>query len=107
MRTLTASLTLALLAALATPAWAANLTLENRSNRSLPLEIPGVMNPNLSPRSTSGVTLEPGQKVYFRHRGKRELLLEIRNEKDGDVIVVNEVLARRIAEIDAQAAAGR
>ena len=107
MRTLALLLAAGLLGAIAQPAWAAKLTFENRSDRYVPLEIPGVMNPNLVPRSTSGVTLEPGQKVFFRHRGKRELLLEIRNEKDGDVIVVNELIARRAQEIDAKAAAGK
>lgn len=82
-------------------AWAVGLTFENRSDRSIPLEIPGVMNPNLLPRSTSGVSLEPGQRVYFRHRGKREVLIEIRDEKDGTVIVVDELLAKRRKEIDA------
>lgn len=86
----------------ATPAMAANLTFENRSNETISLEIPGVMNPNLSPTSKSGVTLNPGQKVYFKINGRRELLLEVRDEKDGQVIVVNELVAKRTAELKAQ-----
>ncbi len=82
------------------PSTAANLSLENRSAASIPLDIPGVMNPNLSPNSRSGVTLNEGQKVYFRHNGKRALLLEIKDEKDGETIVVDEVLAKRVQELE-------
>jgi len=80
-------------------ALAANLSFENRSDASIPLEIPGVMNPNLSPNSKSGVTLERGQKVYFRLDGRRALLLEIKDEQDGQVVVVNELIAKRTAEL--------
>ncbi|OYT87805.1 MAG: hypothetical protein CFE46_11795 [Burkholderiales bacterium PBB6] len=80
-------------------ALAANLSFENRSDVSIPLEIPGVMNPNLSPNSKSGVTLERGQKVYFRLDGRRALLLEIKDEQDGQIVVVNELVAKRTAEL--------
>jgi hypothetical protein len=80
----------------------ANLTFQNTSWRSIPLSIPGVMNPNLNPRSTSGVTLRDGQEVFFTYRGGRKLLLTICNERNGDVIVVNDVIARRTLELDAQ-----
>jgi len=58
------------------------------------------MNPNLSPESRSGVTLERGQKVYFKVNGRRALLLEITDEKDGQVIVVNDLIAKRTAELE-------
>ena len=45
--------------------WAVPFTLRNNSLKSIPLKIPGVMNPNLSPMSNSGVDLAEGQKVYF------------------------------------------
>lgn len=80
-------------------ALAANLSFENRSDMSIPLEIPGVMNPNLSPNSKSGVTLERGQKVYFRLDGRRALLLEIKDEQDGQIVVVNALVAKRTAEL--------
>lgn len=41
------------------------MTFHNGSLKSIPLQIPGVMNPNLSPLSDSGVTLEVGQKVLL------------------------------------------
>jgi len=78
------------------------LTFRNASDRSIPLQIPGVMNPNLSPRSNSGVELEGGQEVFFTYRGRRTLLLRICNEKAGEMILVNDVIARRTAELDAQ-----
>ena len=78
----------------------ANLTFRNTTFRSIPLYIPGVMNPNLNPLSTSGVTLREGQEVFFRYRGQRTLLLTICNEKTGDVIVINDLIAKRTAELD-------
>lgn len=47
------------------------MTFRNGSIHSIPLVIPGVMNPNLSPMSNSGVSLEVGQKVYFFPNGKK------------------------------------
>ncbi len=85
----------------AQPALAAKLRFENRSGASIPLEIPGVMNPNLSPKSSSGVTLERGQKVYFRVDGRRVLLLEIGDQQDGEVIVVDALIEQRRRELGA------
>lgn len=81
---------------------AAQLSLENRSDVSISLEIPGVMNPNLSPNSKSRVTLNRGQKVYFKANGRRALLLEITDEQDGQVVVVNELVAKRSAELETE-----
>ncbi len=56
------------------------MTFHNGSLKSIPLQIPGVMNPNLSPLSDSGVTLEVGQKVFYFpnvKKGKKELLFEV------------------------------
>lgn len=71
-------------------------TLANKSVKSIPLIIPSVMNPNLSPMSNSGVDLKIGQKIFFKKGGKKYLLLEVDTTiKDGDVIVVNKLLAER------------
>ena len=51
--------------------------LENNTAQTLPLRIPGVMNPNLSPFSRSGVDLPNGQKIYFELKGKRILILTV------------------------------
>ena len=51
--------------------------LHNNSLHSIPLVIPGVMNPNLSPLSASSVSLCIGQEVYFRYRGRDELLFTV------------------------------
>jgi hypothetical protein len=48
------------------------MTFHNGSFRSIPLIIPGVMNPNLNPKSNSGVGLDVGQKVYFFPDGKKK-----------------------------------
>lgn len=56
------------------------MTFHNGSLKSIPLQIPGVMNPNLSPLSDSGVTLVVGQKVFYfpnGKKGKKELLFEV------------------------------
>ena len=60
---------------------AIQFTLTNPSPQSIPLEIPGVMNPNLSPNSRSGVALRPGQALYWSPRpGKRVLIYEVPSE---------------------------
>lgn len=66
-----------------------NFTLHNSSLKSIPLVIPNVMNPNLSPVSNSGVALEMGQKIYFRKGMKKVLILTVdENIKPGDKIDV-------------------
>lgn len=52
-------------------------TLRNSSLKSIPLIIPGVMNPNLSPMSNSGVALEIGQEIYYKKGLKPILLLKV------------------------------
>lgn len=63
--------------------------LRNESLSSIPLIIPGIMNPNLSPRSNSGVRLKYGQEIYFKEGRKKYLLLivdeSIRAEQKLDV----------------------
>jgi hypothetical protein len=51
--------------------------LENNTAQSLPLRIPGVMNPNLTPFSRSGVDLPNGQKIYLDLKGKKILILTV------------------------------
>jgi hypothetical protein len=80
--------------------FAANLRLDNTSLLPISLDIPGVMSARLWPKSESFVTLEKGQKVYFQYRGERELLIEITDEKDGDVLVVDELIDARKEALD-------
>lgn len=64
-----------------------NFTLHNSSLKSIPLIIPNVMNPNLSPMSNSGVSLKVGQKIYFRDGAKKVLILTVDEYiKPGDKI---------------------
>tara|TARA_B100000575_G_C23078464_1_gene621243 strand:+ start:56 stop:655 length:600 start_codon:yes stop_codon:yes gene_type:complete len=61
--------------------------LENNTAQSIPLRIPGVMNPNLSPFSRSGVNLKNGQKIYLNFKGKNILILNVTDSiKHGDRI---------------------
>lgn len=70
-----------------------SFTLRNETAKSIPLIIPNVMNPNLSPFSNSGVDLKVGQKIYFRKKGKKVLFLEVDESiKDGDVIKVGALM---------------
>ena len=66
-----------------------NFTLRNNTAKSIPLIIPTVMNPNLSPFSNSGVGLKIGQEIFFKHQGKKVLLLVVSNDiKEGEVLDV-------------------
>ena len=68
----------------------------NSSNESIPLLIPSVMNPNLSPNSESGVTLKIGQNIYFRNSGKKYLLISVdKSIKEGEKIDVPQLLLER------------
>lgn len=78
-----------------------NLTFHNGSLVSIPLIIPGVMNPNLSPLSDSGVTLSYGQKVFFKEKGKQYLLFEIDDTfKDGDRLEIQDLIKARKKQLD-------
>ncbi len=77
-----------------------SFTLRNNSNKPIPLLIPNVMNPNLSPNSSSGVDLEMGQKLLFRNRGKKYVLFTVDESiKDGSIIDVSELLEKRKTEL--------
>ncbi len=86
--------------------WAApnnsiNFTLANKSVESIPLIIPGVMNPNLSPMSNSGVSLAVGQQILFRYKGKNQVLLVVdRSIEEGSKIDVAALLKEKKAELD-------
>ena len=80
-------------------AFAVPFTLRNNGSKSIPLKIPGVMNPNLSPFSNSGVDLKVGQKIYFTYKRKKYLLLEVTNDLDGKTLIVNKVIKERKKEL--------
>jgi len=79
------------------------VTFHNGSWRSIPLIIPGVMNPNLSPKSNSRVSLDVGQKVYFLPNGKRnsKALLFIVDPpfKKDTVLQIDEIIEKRKLEL--------
>lgn len=77
-----------------------NFTLRNETLKSIPLIIPGVMNPNLSPVSNSGVSLKIGQEIKFRSKGRAYILLTVDdNILEGQVLKVGEILTQRKAEL--------
>lgn len=94
-----------LLLGTAIPTWAVPFKLLNNSLRAIPLEIPGVMNPNLSPMSSSGVDLAVGQQVFFFAKGKkgtrkkRYLLLEVTDDLAGKALAIDELIKTRKAEL--------
>ena len=78
-----------------------HMTFHNGSLQSIPLVIPGVMNPNLSPLSDSGISLDVGQKIYFFPKGKRkskEILFVVDNNiKKDSVLQIDEIIKKRTA----------
>lgn len=74
------------------------LKLLNNSAKSIPLEIPGVMNPNLSPFSESGVSIPEGTVVYFFVKKKKYPLVTITNGME-KVIIVDELIKKRKLEL--------
>jgi hypothetical protein len=77
-----------------------NFTLLNKSAKSIPLLIPNVMNPNLSPFSSSGVSLKIGQEILFRVNGKKYTLLVVDDSiEEGTEIEVDKLLKERKKEL--------
>lgn len=77
-----------------------SFTMINNTLYPIPLVIPDVMNPNLSPLSGSGVNLKIGQEIYFRYRGNTELLMVIdQNIGNGAKLNMAQVIKRRKKEL--------
>lgn len=75
-------------------------TLENTTAKSIPLLIPSVMNPNLSPFSKSGVDLKIGQEILFREKGKKYVLLVVDETiQNGATLNVSELLKAKKKEL--------
>ncbi|MCB9232049.1 MAG: hypothetical protein H6581_10320 [Bacteroidia bacterium] len=73
----------------------ASFTLHNKTLKSIPLIIPGVMNPNLSPMSNSAVDLALGQKILFKYKGKKQVLLIVSKDLEGQTLDVAGLLKER------------
>ena len=70
-----------------------SFTLRNNTLKSIPLVIPSVMNPNLSPKSNSGVYLKYGQKVYLRRGVSKKLILTVdQTIREGALIDVDSLI---------------
>lgn len=77
-----------------------SFTLRNNSAESIPLIIPDVMNPNLSPFSNSGVDLRVGQEILFKEKGKRHVLLVVDESiAQGDTLDVSKLMIERRKEL--------
>ncbi len=77
-----------------------SFTLRNTSAKSIPLIIPTVMNPNLSPMSNSGVDLRIGQEILFKAKGRRYVLLTVDESiQEGDVLDVAKILKAKKKEL--------
>jgi hypothetical protein len=79
-----------------------SFTLINTTKKSIPLMIPNVMNPNLSPFSESRVTLSIGQKILFKYKGKKRLLLVVTKENQGLTLDVAKLLKKKKKELKRQ-----
>ena len=79
---------------------AVSFTLRNNSLKSIPLKIPGVMNPNLSPMSNSGVGLKVGQKIFCQIEGKKVLLLTVTEDLKDQTLKVDELIREKRKELE-------
>lgn len=91
---------LSLMVATSSPKDYVSFTLRNNTLKSIPLNIPTVMNPNLSPYSNSGVSLKVGQEIFFYEGKKKQLLLTVTPELEGDTLIVNELIKERKAALE-------
>ncbi|PWH11501.1 hypothetical protein DEJ39_04215 [Bacteroidetes bacterium SCGC AAA795-G10] len=75
--------------------------LENNTAQIIPLQIPGVMNPNLKPFSRSGVDLKNGQKIFLSLRNKKILILTVTDTiAHGTRIDVASLINKALNEIE-------
>lgn len=51
--------------------------------QSIPLIIPTVMNPSLSPNSSSGVSLQSGREILYRYKGNTTVSRSCRSNSSG------------------------
>ncbi len=71
-----------------------SFTLRNTTAKSISLRIPGVMNPNLSPFSNSGVSLKIGQEIIYKDGKKKRVLLVVSEELEGTTVNVAKEIKR-------------
>ncbi|MGD2003870.1 MAG: hypothetical protein PVK00_03665 [Flavobacteriales bacterium] len=77
-----------------------SFTLRNETAQSIPLIIPGVMNPNLSPFSNSGVRLKIGQQINFRQGLKTYTLLTVSPDvEEGAFLEIGALLKEKKIEL--------
>lgn len=77
-----------------------SFTLRNETAQSIPLIIPGVMNPNLSPFSNSGVRLKIGQQINFRQGLKTYTLLTVSPDiEEGAALEIGALLKAKKIEL--------
>lgn len=68
----------------------------NESAKSIPLIIPTVMNPNLSPNSKSSVIVRYGQEILFKHQYRVHILTVINdNFNSCDTLKIDELVRLR------------
>ena len=71
----------------------AGFYLVNSTAQTLPILIPGIMNPKLTPFSQSGVDLPWGQKIFLKTPGENLLLLTVSDTiTDGSLIDVADLI---------------
>ena len=77
-----------------------SFTMRNETAQSIPLIIPGVMNPNLSPFSNSRVRLKIGQQINFRKGLKTYTLLTVSPAiEEGAVLEIGTLLKEKKIEL--------
>jgi hypothetical protein len=75
-----------------------DIKFKNTSLRSIYLEIPGVMNPKLSPLSSSTADIPANTTIYFFYKDKRYSLLTVQPDME-KTLLVDELIARRKKEL--------
>jgi hypothetical protein len=78
------------------------MNFHNGSFFSIYLSIPGVMNPNLSPKSKSALSLDAGQIVYFfpnGKNGKKEILFTVSPTWKRDTILQIDAIIKQRKQI--------
>ena len=70
----------------------------NSTKTTIPLWIPGVMNPNLSPNSKSTVILKIGQIVYYKSKGRKQVLFEVDERLLPDAVIDVAALIQKLQQ---------
>lgn len=99
-KTLLPMMLVILLSIAASSAYAIPVTFKNDSFNTIDLFVPGFKNSTMKPKTSYGVDLAKGQKVFFTYEGRQYLLFTVSDDMKDKSIKICELIQQRIEQIE-------